>query len=415
MDGMTRIFISYRRDDAEWAVERIHAALKPHVSDPRHDIFVDVDNIPAGVDFAEYLDAKVTQCDVLLAVIGPNWLGSRDPRTGGRRLDDANDFVRFEIATALRRKIKVAPVLLNGARLPEPQDLPEEIRGLVGRQGVSISLVNFEADAQRLIQSLGLRRRAATEQARSNGAASGGRLVALSAIAVAVLAIGSVAAYGYSQSWFGAPPETASAPSPAASIEPIPAPTAADPTTDDPAEAAAWRMADSVRSAQAYEAYLASYPKGAHANVASVTLARISDDTDWSKASGGNRTQLNQYLADHPLGIHANSARTQLATLDKSERDAAAARSEAERQEIERRAAEQREADRVAAARKADENAWALARSANSAAAFQAYLNLYPDGLFADQARREIAASTPPAPSRPPAGDSLDFPNKPTQ
>jgi hypothetical protein len=413
MDGMTRIFISYRREDAEWAVERIHAALKPHVSDPRHDIFVDVDNIPAGVDFAEYLDAKVTQCDVLLAVIGPNWLGSRDPRTGGRRLDDANDFVRFEIATALRRKIKVAPVLLNGARLPEPQDLPEEIRGLVGRQGVSISLVNFEADVQRLIQSLGLRRRAAPTQAPSNRTASGGHLAALSAIAVAVLGIGSVAVYGFSQGWFGAPPETASAP--VASIEPIPAPTAVDTTTDDPAEAAAWRMADSVRSAQAYEAYLASYPNGAHADAANATLARIADDTDWSEASGGNRTQLNQYLADHPLGIHANSARIQLAALDKAERDAAAARSEAERQEIERRAAEQREADRVAAARKADENAWYLARSANSTAAFQAYLNLYPDGLFADEARKLISASAAPAPSRPPAGDSLDFPNKPTQ
>ncbi len=68
---MAKIFISYRRDDAKHAVGRLYAALSRHVGHAKRDIFIDIDNIPKGIDFGEYLDAQVAQCDVLLAVIGP--------------------------------------------------------------------------------------------------------------------------------------------------------------------------------------------------------------------------------------------------------------------------------------------------------------------------------------------------------
>ena len=91
---MARLFISYRRDDTQYQADRLHAAIAPHVDDPARDIFIDIDNIPLGVNFAAYLDDKVSQCEVLLALIGPNWLAARDGE-GRRRLDDPGDFVRI--------------------------------------------------------------------------------------------------------------------------------------------------------------------------------------------------------------------------------------------------------------------------------------------------------------------------------
>ena len=87
---MAKIFISYRREDSQHAVDRLHGALKPHVGNPRADIFIDIDNIPYGVDFREHLDERVSQCEVLLAVIGRGWVTAR-AEDGRRRLDNPRD------------------------------------------------------------------------------------------------------------------------------------------------------------------------------------------------------------------------------------------------------------------------------------------------------------------------------------
>lgn len=165
---MPKIFISYRREDSQHQADRLHTALARRM--PRRDIFIDVDNIPVGVDFVRHLDAQVSQCDVLLALIGPGWAAARNSQTGGRRLDDPKDFVRIEIASALKRGIPVAPVLLDGAPLPREEDLPEDLRPLVRRHGVEVRRLTFEADADRLIRSLKLgkqARRATPEKANS--------------------------------------------------------------------------------------------------------------------------------------------------------------------------------------------------------------------------------------------------------
>jgi TPR repeat protein len=152
---MTKIFISYRREDSQYQADRLHAALKPHVADPR-DIFIDVDNIPVGVDFVDHLATQVAKCDVLLALIGPGWLNARDPKTGERRLDSADDFVRIEIATALKRGIRVAPVLFDGTPVPAAADLPEDLKLLSRRNGIEIRRASFDADADRMIRGLEL-------------------------------------------------------------------------------------------------------------------------------------------------------------------------------------------------------------------------------------------------------------------
>lgn len=152
---MAKLFISYRREDTQYQADRLHAAIRPHVPDPARDIFIDIDNIPLGVNFAAYLDDKVSQCEVLLALIGPNWLEASSPG-GQRRLDEPADFVRIEIASALQRGIPVVPVLFDGAPVPHPDQLPEDLKELSLRHGVEIRRATFEDDAIRLVRGLGL-------------------------------------------------------------------------------------------------------------------------------------------------------------------------------------------------------------------------------------------------------------------
>lgn len=151
---MAKIFISYRRGDSQYQADKLHSALKPYVANPKSDIFIDVDNIPFGVDFEAHLDGKVAQCEVLLALIGDGWSAARDPMTGLRRLDDPQDFVRIEIAAALKRGIPVVPVLLDGAPIPAAAELPDDLKGLARRNGLPVSRSSFDADIARLVNGL---------------------------------------------------------------------------------------------------------------------------------------------------------------------------------------------------------------------------------------------------------------------
>src|SRR4051812_38879350 len=94
-----KLFISYRRDDARHLTDRIYDRLVTQFG--KAAVFKDVDAIPLGVDFRGHLTESVAQCDVVLVVIGRNWLSVRDA-SGRRRLDDENDLVRAEIELALQ-------------------------------------------------------------------------------------------------------------------------------------------------------------------------------------------------------------------------------------------------------------------------------------------------------------------------
>jgi hypothetical protein len=111
-----QIFISYRREDSAAWSGRLSDRLKSRF--PSNQIFMDVDTLDPGVDFVEAVEEVVGACDVLIAVIGSRWLTSSD-RRGRRRLDIAEDLVRLEIATALKRSIRVVPVLVEGATIME--------------------------------------------------------------------------------------------------------------------------------------------------------------------------------------------------------------------------------------------------------------------------------------------------------
>jgi len=106
---MPGIFISYRREDTAGHAGRLFDRLTQHFGKGR--IFMDVSDIEPGTDFVEAIDKAVGSCDILIVVIGREWLTCADPG-GHRRLDDPNDFIRLEAATALKRNIRVIPVLV---------------------------------------------------------------------------------------------------------------------------------------------------------------------------------------------------------------------------------------------------------------------------------------------------------------
>jgi formylglycine-generating enzyme required for sulfatase activity len=145
-----QVFISYRREESRWSAGRLFDRLAQRFD--RKQLFMDVDAIPIGEDFVETIKKRVGKCDVLIAVIGDRWLNSTDRQ--GRRLDNPEDFVRTEIATALRRKIRVIPVLVDGASMPESADLPDDLKPLARRNALRISDTGFDDDCRRLVVAI---------------------------------------------------------------------------------------------------------------------------------------------------------------------------------------------------------------------------------------------------------------------
>jgi hypothetical protein len=184
-----KIFISYRRHGegagyggriADKLVERFGA----------EQCFRDVANIESGVDFVNAIEEAVSSCEILIAVIGPDWI-SQKYEFGGRRLDDPRDFVRLEVAAALDRNIRVIPVLVGGSSMPKDVELPESLQGLARRQAQELSDSRWEYDMDRLlhtIESIGIRPHSQNKQSsrsrtlKTVGAATGGAVLLTSII-----------------------------------------------------------------------------------------------------------------------------------------------------------------------------------------------------------------------------------------
>ena len=149
-----QVVISYRREDSAAIVGRIYDRLVEKFG--RDAVFKDVDSIPLGVDFRRHLDSIVAECSVLLVVVGEKWF-ERASNSGLSRLEDPRDFVRIEVESALRRNIPVIPLLVQNASLPSEESLPEAIRELSFRNGMSVGYdPHFQSDMARLIGNLEL-------------------------------------------------------------------------------------------------------------------------------------------------------------------------------------------------------------------------------------------------------------------
>lgn len=137
-----RIFISYRRGLDQGTTGRLYDRLERHYESDR--LFMDVDDIPLGRDFVDYLHEQVAACEVFVAVIGPGWVGERE------RLMDEEDFVRIEIEAALQRPhIPIIPVFIDGAGFPGRDDLPKSLHALRRRNGLNLRHDSFAADVDK--------------------------------------------------------------------------------------------------------------------------------------------------------------------------------------------------------------------------------------------------------------------------
>ncbi|HKG03536.1 MAG TPA: toll/interleukin-1 receptor domain-containing protein [Conexibacter sp.] len=141
------VFISYRREGTAMHAGRLYDAMAARFGE--HNVFMDLEMAP-GIDFVERITTAVGSCRALLVVIGPGWMGD-----GGARIADPADFVRLEVETALRAAdVTVIPVLVEGARMPAPEQLPAELRPLARRNAIELSDLRWRYDCQRLMTAL---------------------------------------------------------------------------------------------------------------------------------------------------------------------------------------------------------------------------------------------------------------------
>ena len=146
------IFLSYRREDAAPYARLLQFQFEERFPGTR--IFMDLDSIEAGLDFAEVIRDAVNSCAVLVALIGRQWATVTD-ENGGRRLDNPDDYVRLEVQTALERGVRVIPVLVDGATPVKQQHLPVDLQRLARLNALELSYGRYEYDADRLVRVIG--------------------------------------------------------------------------------------------------------------------------------------------------------------------------------------------------------------------------------------------------------------------
>jgi TIR domain-containing protein len=217
---MAKIVISYRRSDSSGIAGRVFDRLAAHYG--KDAVFMDVDSIPFGIDFRKHIDAVLRECDILVVLMGPQWLGPMPRRQF--RINTESDPVRVEVETALRNDIPIIPVLIDDGKMPRSDQLPDSIKEFAFRNAAELdSGRDFHAHMDRLIRSmnglLGIEASAKTPASHPPAAHDQGRPRATSGVRYAALAailamIGASAFLGISRFWTGAPDEAARQPPP---------------------------------------------------------------------------------------------------------------------------------------------------------------------------------------------------------
>jgi hypothetical protein len=288
-----QIFISYRRDDTRWVVTSLCKSLIPPFTTDQ--IFYDIDNIDAGVDFAKVIDDAISKCDVLLAVIGKSWLHHKD-KNGKRKLDDPSDFVRIEIAAALKRDICVIPVLADSATMPAAEELPPNLKMLARRNAIELSHHRFSADIDRLIATI--QKAIKTEPpAPLPGTADLAEENRYWEYAIKENSLTSYQTY-LNNSKLGLHNEEANKRFLALKQR----------TEND-----SWQKALTANSLDGFQHYLLEYPAGFYADNARqmITVLESEEDIAWRKTSGKpNRKLYQQYLQTYPSGTYRDEALT---------------------------------------------------------------------------------------------------------
>ncbi|HEX4093261.1 MAG TPA: toll/interleukin-1 receptor domain-containing protein [Trebonia sp.] len=151
--GQAAIFISYRHADALPHARLLQINLRERFPDVH--VFMDLDSIEVGLDFAKVITDAISACGVMVVLIGPRWATITNEE-GGRRLDEPDDYVRFEVRTGLRRGVRIIPVLVEGARPPRREELPPDLRRLARLNALEMSCDHrYQFDSDRLMGVIG--------------------------------------------------------------------------------------------------------------------------------------------------------------------------------------------------------------------------------------------------------------------
>jgi hypothetical protein len=337
-----KIFINYRRGDDSGFTQALYLRLEQAFSS--EDLFMDVDDIPAGQDFVAALEQQVAECDVLLAVIGRNWMDAKDA-VGKRRLDNPDDFVRIEIASALRLVKRVVPVLVNGAGMPSSDGLPEPLKPLSRRNAVRLTHERFKSDTQGLVNQI----RVALAEAEAERAAQteAERLAAEEA----------------------RKRREAEEEARAAQLEREAAASAKAGVTPEgirkAEELANWDFIKDRQHPEDFRDHLARFAGGATDRYARTKLEALVWATPATQAS---IEALGTFIEEFPKGENAEAAR---AWLEKLQQEQAAGRRAEEKQ-------------------RAETDAWAKVAASALIADFEAFLKQWPDGAHAADARTRM-------------------------
>jgi hypothetical protein len=141
-----KVFISYRREDTGSAAGRVYDRLSRLL--PKSNLFFDVDTIGGGEDFVQRIESEIGRSDVALVFIGDKWL---EPRSGKGRIWEPDDFVRAELRAALARPMLILPILVAGARMPKPEQLPEDVRAVALKNALPLRHESFDGDTESIV------------------------------------------------------------------------------------------------------------------------------------------------------------------------------------------------------------------------------------------------------------------------
>jgi hypothetical protein len=309
---MSQIVVSYRRADSQAIAGRIVDRLIAQFGE--QSVFMDVDNIPFGTDFREHIQSVLAQAQVLIAVIGPQWLGAA--ADGHNRMQEEDDPVRVEIETAMRRNITLIPVLVNGAGMPKVDALPDSLKAFAFLNAAPVdSGRDFRPHVDRLAQSIGEilgRKSGGTDapkglEAPAPARARSRRLIA-GEVLVLLLAGGALA---WQLAMHASPsPSSGTAAS-------LPAGTNAE-------DEARWSQLKDSNDIGALRQFAEQYPNSKHRADAEQRVNTLamqtamgnaiksrdgSDNDDWTIAKTADTYDAYQaYLTTHPQGAHAAEA-----------------------------------------------------------------------------------------------------------
>jgi signal transduction histidine kinase len=340
-----KIFISYRRGDDPGYTQALYQRLEDEFTSDR--LFMDIEgSIKPGDDFVQVLDQQVSECDVLLAVIGPRWAELLSARRG-----DPDDFVVIEIKAALSQAKRVIPVLVGGAEMPRADTLQEAIQHLARRNAVGLRPERFKADCQGLITALQEqlavidRERAARSEA-ERAAAEVERLKREAEDAARIAAAEERARL---QKATGL------------SAEEI----------QKAEELANWEYVSELGEPQAVRDHLARFPGSV---TSAYALARL-EELAWARlGQSPDSASIRAFLDEFPEGANAGKARARLTEMERQEADA----------------------NQVKELRARETEEWAEVAAGTSIAAIKAFLDRWPDGRHARAAQTRIAELTKP-------------------